>query len=298
MSNVPSSARQETLTESRRAGISTGKPAGRSPAARRRTRLLLYEPIPRTRYLLLAVCSLGAVFAIWSGLSYGGIVSNLFLPTPTQVWQAAVGEYQSGVLYSDTVASVLRILSGFVVSSALAIPVGVLMGSFKAAEAVIEPAIDFIRYMPAVAFIPLTLIWFGTTTSQKVVILFIGIFFQEVLLIMDNVKTVPRPLVDMAYSLGLSNWQVLRRVIFRSALPGIVDTLRMSMGWAWTYLVVAELVGANDGLGFRIEQAQRYLNTPEILLGIIVIGILGIIFDFGFKAVYAKSFPYMSERKS
>jgi NitT/TauT family transport system permease protein len=86
----------------------------------------------------------------------------------------------------------------------------------------------------------------------------------------------------------------LLRVLFRAALPGIVDTLRISMGWAWTYLVVAELVGATDGLGFRIQEAQRYLNTPEIILGILVIGLLGLIFDFGFKFIYARSFPYLA----
>ena len=127
-------------------------------------------------------------------------------------------------------------------------------------------------------------------------ILFIAIFFQEVLLVMDNVKNVPVPFVDMAYTLGLSPPQVLRRVVFRAALPGIVDTLRISMGWGWTYLVVVELVGATNGLGFQIEQAERYLNTPEIILGIIVIGILGLIFDFSFKAIYAQAFPYMSRR--
>jgi NitT/TauT family transport system permease protein len=98
----------------------------------------------------------------------------------------------------------------------------------------------------------------------------------------------------MAYTLGLSPAKVVRRVIFRAALPGIVDTLRISMGWGWTYLVVVELVGANNGLGFQIQQAERYLDTPEIILGIIVIGVLGLIFDFSFKAIYARAFPYMS----
>ncbi len=83
-------------------------------------------------------------------------------------------------------------------------------------------------------------------------------------------------------------------MIFRASLPGIVDTLRISMGWGWTYLVVVELVGATNGLGFQIQQAQRYLDTPEIILGIIIIGILGLMFDFSFKLIYAKAFPYMS----
>jgi NitT/TauT family transport system permease protein len=271
--------------------------AGSRPMRRSRFSFRLYEPISSRAYVTLAVTGLAIFFGIWSLLSYGNLVSSLFLPTPTQVWQAAVDEYNQGILFSDIGVSVLRIVLGFAISSALAIPIGVLMGAYKPAEAIIEPTVDFVRYMPAVAFIPLSLIWFGTSMNQKLVILFIGIFFQEVLLIMDNVKTVPRPLVDMAYTLGFRPRRILSKVVVRSALPGIVDTLRISMGWAWTYLVVAELVGANNGLGFQIEQAQRYLDTPEILLGIIIIGILGLIFDFGFKALYAKSFPYLSARR-
>ena len=267
--------------------------APKAPLLARR-RLRLYEPIQRRTYWLLAVISLCLVFALWAGLSYAGAVQNLFLPTPTQVWQAAVTESNTGILWPDIGASVLRIVLGFIISSAVAIPVGLLMGSYKVFEASLEPPIDFMRYTPAVAFIPLTLIWFGTSTTQKLVILFIAIFFQEVLLVMDNVKNVPVQFVDMAYTLGLSPAKVVRRGIFRSALPGIVDTLRISMGWGWTYLVVVELVGATNGLGFQIQQAERYLNTPEIILGIIIIGMLGLIFDFSFKAIYARAFPYMS----
>lgn len=274
--------------------VTAGAP--RVPHLRRR-RLQLYEPVQKLTYWSLAVVSLCAVFGIWALLSYTGAVQNLFLPTPTQVWQAAVTENNTGILWPDVGASVLRIVLGFVISSVVAIPVGMLMGSYKVFEAALEPPIDFMRYTPAVAFIPLTLIWFGTSTTQKLVILFIAIFFQEVLLIMDNVKNVPMPFVDMAYTLGLSPAQVVRRVIFRAALPGIVDTLRISMGWGWTYLVVVELVGATDGLGFQIQQAQRYLDTPEIILGIIIIGVLGLIFDFSFKGVYARAFPYMSRRR-
>ena len=261
-----------------------------------RRRLRLYESIQRRAYFSLAVVSLCLLFGLWAVLSYGDAVQNLFLPTPTQVWQAAVTESSTGILWPDIGASVLRIVLGFLISSVVAIPVGILMGSYKVFEAALEPPIDFMRYTPAVAFIPLTLIWFGTSTTQKLVILFIAIFFQEVLLVMDNVKNVPIQFVDMAYTLGLSPSQVLRRVVFRAALPGIVDTLRISMGWGWTYLVVVELVGATDGLGFQIQQAERYLDTPEIILGIIVIGVLGLIFDFSFKAIYAKAFPYMSRR--
>lgn len=288
---------QRGVREPRTPLLPRGTSRSRTPRSRPR-RLRLYEPIRRRSYVAIAIVSLCLVFALWAGLSYSGAVENLFLPTPVQVWQAAVTESSTGILWPDIWASVSRIVLGFLVSSVVAVPVGMLMGAYKAFEAGLEPPIDFMRYTPAVAFIPLTLIWFGTTSTQKLVILFIAIFFQEVLLVMDNVKNVPVPFVDMAYTLGLSPAQILRRVILRAALPGIVDTLRISMGWGWTYLVVVELVGATNGLGFQIEQAERYLNTPEIILGIIVIGILGLLFDFSFKALYAKAFPYMSRARS
>jgi NitT/TauT family transport system permease protein len=150
--------------------------------------------------------------------------------------------------------------------------------------------------MPAVAFIPLAIIWAGVGDAEKFMILFIGIFFQEVLLIMDNVKNVPRQLVNVAYTFGLKQWEIVLRVVLPSALPGIVDTLRITMGWAWTYLVVAELVAAEPGLGFRIMQAERYFDTASIIFGILVIGLLGLTIDYTFKFVYARLFPYMAMR--
>ena len=255
-----------------------------------------YEPIPTLGYVLVALLGMALLFGLWSAASYGQWVNPLFLPTPTQVWNTGVSQVNSGILWTDMGASVSTIVLGFAISSAVAIPVGLLMGVYKHGEAFFEPPIDFIRYMPAVAFVPLSVIWFGATTTQKLVILFIGIFFQEVLLVMDNVKTVRRNLVDIAYTMGLRQDQVIRRVILRASLPGIVDTLRISMGWAWTYLVVAELVGASVGLGFRIQQASRYLDTATMFFDIIVIGILGLAFDFGFKAIYRWSFPHMARR--
>jgi NitT/TauT family transport system permease protein len=277
--------------------VSAGDVTAALPERRaRRAAPRLYEPISLRVYVAVALFSMALLFGVWAAASYGGWVDRLFLPTPGQVWHAAVTEARDGTLWRDMRASVTHIVEGFLISTAVAIPVGVIMGTFKVGEAFFEPPVDFIRYMPAVAFVPLVLIWFGASDAFKLVILFIGIFFQEVLLITDNVKTVRRNLVDIAYTMGLRQHQVIRRVVLRSALPGIVDTLRISMGWAWTYLVVAELVGATEGLGFRIQQAQRYLDTPAIVLGIIVIGILGLAFDFSFKAAYAVAFPYMAHR--
>jgi len=149
-----------------------------------------------------------------------------------------------------------------------------------------------VRYMPAVAFIPLSILWFGTTDLQKFFILFIGVFFQEVIMIADNCKTVNRSLVEVGLTLGFKRMEIVREIVIKAALPGIVDTFRTTWGWAWTYLVVAELVAASEGLGFRIMQAQRYLATDRIILGILVIGVLGLVTDLLFKYLYHRLFPW------
>jgi NitT/TauT family transport system permease protein len=251
------------------------------------------EEIPRGVYAGVALFSLLLLLGIWSALSYFGIVNPLFLATPTDVLAKAGGEIQDGTLWTDVGASVYRITLGFAVSTLFAVPIGVIMGTYKIGESFFEPPIDLVRYMPAVAFVPLVIVWFGIGDEEKLVILFIGVFFQEVLLIMDNVKAVPRTLINVAYTFGLKQWEVLLRVIVPAALPGIVDTLRITMGWAWTYLVVAELVAADSGLGFRIMQAEKYLDTATMILNILVIGILGLIIDYGFKFAYNRLFPYM-----
>ena len=251
------------------------------------------EEIPTSAYLGVSVGSLALLLLVWSLLSYGKVVDPLFLPTPGDVLDAGRWQIKDGTLWADMGASGYRIGIGFVISSLLALPIGLLMGTYKIGEAFFEPTIDLIRYMPAVAFIPLAIIWVGTGDGEKFMILFIGIFFQEVLLIMDNVKAVPRTLINVAYTFGLRQWEVLLKVVLPAALPGIVDTLRISMGWAWTYLVVAELVAAEPGLGFRIMQAQRYLDTASIFLGILVIGLLGLTIDYAFKLAYVRLFPYM-----
>jgi len=254
------------------------------------------EDIPRTAYVTVAITSLLLLLILWSIVSYGRLVNPLFLPTPGDVLGAAGREVQDGTLWTDAGASIYRIGIGFLASTLLAVPIGVIMGTYKIGEGFFEPPIDLIRYMPAVAFVPLSIIWAGTGDFQKFMILFIGVFFQEVLLIMDNVKAVPRMLINVGYTFGLTQREVLLRIVLPAALPGIVDTLRITMGWAWTYLVVAELVAAETGLGFRIMQAERYLDTPTIILGILVIGLLGLTIDFAFKFLSARLFPYMKGR--
>jgi len=211
-------------------------------------------------------------------------------PAGRQAREAVVARLVSGCGAYD--GAVGRIAVGFILATALAIPLGILIGTYSFWEAAVEPMVDFVRYMPVVGFIPLTIIWIGIDDSQKWAIIFIGTFFQEVLLVMDNVKRVPRDLVDIGYTLGERDRGILARIILPSAAPGIWDTLRISLGWAWTWIVLAELVAAGSGLGYRITTAQRYFQTETIIGYLIVLGILGLVTDQTMKLVGRRVFPW------
>jgi NitT/TauT family transport system permease protein len=219
----------------------------------------------------------------WCVLSYGGLVRPDFLPAPHRVVLTAWKLISNGTLAQHAWASLYVILAGFAISSIFAIPIGVLSGSFKIVEAFVEPIVNFTRYLPVSALIPLLILWVGIGTAEKIAVVIIGTFFQQVLMMADVSSKVPKDLLDAAYTLGATRWQVIRRVLMPAVLPGVIDTLRVTMGLAWTYLVVAELVGAFKGLGYMIMTSMRGLATDTIFVGILTIGLLGLLFDQLFK---------------
>jgi NitT/TauT family transport system permease protein len=232
------------------------------------------------------------VLAIWSVLTYGGIVEPLFLPSPGAVASAAWEMFVHENFLSDVWASFLRILIGFLVASALGIPLGIAIGSFRAVQAFFEPIIAAIRYMPASAFIPLLIIWFGIGETEKMAVIWFGVFFPLTLMIADVSANIPKELINIAYTLGASRWQVFRRVLLPASWPGVIDNMRIGLGWAWTYLIVAELVAASTGIGHVILQSSRFLETEKIIAGILTIGVLGLLSDAGFRLLYRTLFPY------
>jgi NitT/TauT family transport system permease protein len=267
------------------------------PLLKRKRRLLdLRADIPPIVYFGAGIGFIAVFLLAWWIVTSLGWVKPIFLPPPAAVWQELSAQIQDGTLWLDIRASVYRITVGWVLSTLIALPIGILMGNYRFFEGMFEPFIDVVRYMPAVAFVPLTILWAGVDDGQKFIILFIGTFFQQVLMIMDDVKTVPYEMIQVSYTFGLNKWEVLRKVVLPAALPGIWDTLRITLGWAWTYLVVAELVAANVGLGYRIMRAQRFLQTNTIILGILVIGILGLLTDYAFKFSYRALFRWAERR--
>jgi len=248
--------------------------------------------IGRMRYAAIGACAFVAIGFVWWVISEAGFVKPLFLPSPDRVVQRLIQLAADGDLVQDLSISAIRIFVAFAMSCVLAIPLGILMGTSRFAEAVIEPVTNFIRYMPVVAFIPLTILWTGTGEFQKYLIIWIGTFFQQILMVQDSVKRVPGELIDVGRTLEMPGRDIMLRIVLPCAAPGIWDSMRISIGWAWSWLVLAELVAATSGLGYRITVAQRYFQTDTIIAYVLLLGLLGLITDQIMKVLSRRMFRY------
>jgi NitT/TauT family transport system permease protein len=233
--------------------------------------------------------------ALWCVLSYGKIVPPLFLPTPTAVLSAGLRMFLVENFQIDVLLSVLRLISGFVLSVAMALPLGLMIGVSSRAEAAVAPSLAFVRYLPPTAFIPLAVLWLGVGFLQNIALVWLSVFFYLTLLVADSATAVRRTLVDTALTLGASRAQVTSRVVLPAALPQIWNSMRTMWGVGWTMLVVVEIAGADSGIGAKIIRAQRFLQTPKVLAGIAIIGLIGLISDLAFRAGGKKFFPWSQE---
>ena len=246
---------------------------------------------PRTR-VVLGIAFFVLFVALWAAVTFGGLVSKTFLANPLQMLASGWDLLTQQGFAKDIGMTVWRVLGGFVIAAALALPLGVAMGAYKPIEAFFEPFVSFARYLPASAFIPLLILWAGIGEAQKLAVIFIGSFFQLVLMIAVTVGHTRRDLVEAAYTLGSSDASLVKRVLIPGAAPEIAETLRMVLGWAWTYVIVAELIGASSGIGHMITDSQALLATDQIIFGIIVIGLIGLLSDLLFKALNRRLFPW------
>ena len=237
----------------------------------------------------LGILGILTVLLLWWITTANGSVNKLFLPSPQAVWQAGQQQWSSGLLLKDALASIQRVFIGFAMSAGLALPIGIAMGTNPVICRLLEPLMGLIRYMPAPAFIPLLIIYFGLDELPKVLLIFIGTFFFNTLMIMDAVKFVPRELMETARTLGGRTLPILTRVVAPFIAPQVLDTYRINMASAWNLVIVAELVAATEGLGMRISLAQRFLRSDEIFMGLIVIGLIGLLIDLGFRALMRRA---------
>ena len=246
---------------------------------------------PGTR-VVLGVSFFVLFVLLWALVTFGGLVPKTFLADPLQMLASGWNLLVKYNFSYDIGMTVWRVLGGFLLAALLALPLGVVMGAYKPVEAFFEPFVSFARYLPASAFIPLLILWAGIGEAQKLAVIFIGSFFNLVLMIAVTVGNTRRDLVEAAYTLGVGDRSLIRRVLIPGAAPEIAETLRMVLGWAWTYVIVAELIGASSGIGHMITDSQALLATDQIIFGIIVIGLIGLVSDLLFKWANRHYFPW------
>ena len=259
-----------------------------------RTYLTPKQAIPHPARLILGIGSFVVIITLWS---VGSVIINnpLFLPSLPRVGKTWIDMVQHQHFLDDVAWSTFRIVAGFLIAAAMAVPLGLLMGSFEVIRSFFQPPINAIRYMPASAFIVLLIVLEGLGEEEKLTLIWIGVFFQLVLMVMDIAHRVPDEMLNVAYTLGASRWKVFYKVFLPATFPEVVDALRITIGWAWTYLIVAELLGAERGIGTFILISERFLRMDRIIAAILTIGVLGLITDTIFGLIHRWRFPYVEK---
>lgn len=256
------------------------------------------QGIPRWLSLAIMAVALAVPLLVWSILSYANLVPPMFLPPPTAVLAAGYKMLIEDDLITDIWVSCARVLGGFLLAAAVGVPMGWAMGTFHSMESLFTPIVGTVRYMPVAAFVPLIVIWVGLGEESKVLIIFLGVVLYNAMMVADAVKFIPNDMINVAYTMGANRWEVLTRVVLPATFPSVLDTLRVNISGAWNYLVIAELVAAQSGLGFKILQSQRFLQTERVLFCIAVIGGIGLLIDYLLKWLSAWLTPWADQSRS
>jgi len=254
----------------------TDRNPARLPGAASR---LLRSLVP-DRYAALSVATVAAVLLLWAVVGASGRIDPLLLPPLTSLWtelrDLIVSGYNGMSLGRQVTASFARALTGFLLAIAFGIPMGILVGSSRVAEAIFQPFLGFFRPIPPIALIPLFIFYFGIGELSKIILIAITAFWYITLNTTAGVRSVPVDLVLAAQSLGLTRSQVFRKVVIPAALPHIFVGLRVGMALCWALVVAAELIAAQVGLGFMIMDATNFFRIPTVFIGIGIIGLIGL----------------------
>jgi len=266
-----------------------------APRRRRRRFFEFKSDIPFSWSLTLGISVWVLFFGLWEFAVWQNWSNEILLPGPGKVLTALYTLFTEKAFLNDIGVSVGRILISFALACLVAVPLGILMGTFRTVEAFFNPLVSAWRYLPAPAFIPLLLMWLGASDAQKLALLFLGVVWFLITLVMDHTKSVPADFIRTAVTLGGNRLQVLRTVVVPAALPGILVAMRQMLAVSWTYLVIAEIIAADVGIGAMMMRAKRFLHVDQIMAGIVVIGVLGLLFDFLLKKFNGYAFAYQEE---
>ena len=232
------------------------------------------------------------MLVVWALITYAGLIDPVFLPTPGSVLASFIELASGDFVLNHLVPSFMLVMTAFLLSVAIAFPLGTIGGQVPWVEKQLHPLFGFTRYLPVASLVPLCILWFGVGDAQKIAVITIGVVFQLVLLLAYDSASVPKELIEAGRTFGLTKYRILRRIVVPFAMPAIWDHLRISAGWAWSYLVLAELVAGSKGVGYFIVQSQRYLQTDKVFAGILFIGILGAITDMIFRLAAKRMFRW------
>lgn len=267
--------------------------SNRTPSGTNRGIVLSEALIRRVKRAAVSAFPFVLVITIWQMLSAEQGPRSIFLPPPLSVLTSLGQLFTEGAFYADVGWSIYRVTVGFVLSALVALPLGLLAGRFVFIDRLVQPINNFTRYLPVAALVPLCILWVGIGDLNKILIIFLGTVFQLIPLIADTATNVPEDLTDLARVCGASRRRVVTVVVLPWCMPTIYDHLRVGLGWAWSYLIVAEIVATSSGIGRVIIQAQRFIQTPRVIAGIIVIGLLGLFFDQTFKLLKPRLFRWL-----
>jgi NitT/TauT family transport system permease protein len=261
--------------------------------SQRRSNLFsIRAPLPKRTAYFLGFVAPALVLGAWCALTYGNLVQPDFLPKPTEVVRGTLQLFIQYDLGTAILVSTRRIGIAFLLASALALPLGVLMGAFDPINRFFEPIMAPLRYMPISAFIPLLILWFGIYEKQKIAFLFLGVFVYLLPVVVSTIRLVPEELVQTALTLGATKFQVVRTVLLPAALPEIFDSFRVMNAIAWTYVILAEAVNPEHGLGYMVELARTHQKASWSFAGLLVIGGIGLLTDFLIRLVSSMLFSW------
>jgi sulfonate transport system permease protein len=219
------------------------------------------------------------ILVVWETASRAGWLSTRVLPEPAAVVKAFWTLLLSGELLRNVAVSSGRALSGLAIGGGLGLALGLLTGTFRIGERLLDSTLQMVRNIPALALIPLVILWFGIDESSKLFLVSTGVFFPIYVNTFHGIRSVDKGLVEMARSYGLSGWRLYTEVILPGALPSILVGLRFSLGLMWVVLIVAETISAQSGIGYMTMNAREFLQTDVVLVGIILYALLGKLAD-------------------
>lgn len=245
---------------------------------------------------VLSLCVITLLLFFWWLVTAAGWVKPLFVPSP----QAIVGKFftiwQDGFtgtpLWKHILISAARVFSAFLLACIVGIPLGLSMGISPTMRGIFDPPIEFYRPIPPLAYLPLMIIWFGIGETSKVLLIFLSVFAPVALGARAGVRSADIEQIHAVYSFGATRWQVLRCVILPAAMPEILTAMRIGIGFGWTTLVAAEMVAATEGIGYMVLSASQFLQTPIVIMGIMVIAAIAYLFDLLMRYIERKAVPW------